>query len=404
MINLENLSKIGIGTYRMSIENNNHREALEYAIDNGINLIDTASNYQNGNSEKLIGKLIDSSLRENVFIITKAGYIQGDDINKLSSINKNKIVHINERFYYSIDKSFIELQIKQSLERINTEYIDCFLIHNPEHYFDVPNEIQKDIDQHIIETFQYLEGLVNTGIIRYYGISSNHLPDPSLKNFGFENLLKLRNQFPHFKIVQFPFNLVESNASLKLYNSNSLIDVCKQYDIKCISNRPFNTIYEGKTLQLIDHSFELNNINEEKEIELFHKMLNLVQNRLHEIGENTPIEEFTPIKYLIKNRKLIANEAALNEVIRRYLFPFLNQIELADENTFKIISLLQNEWRLFIKQNNKLRLTSLKEKMGINENEDLMKYLYDLYLTQGVDHVLMGLRNKKYVDNILHLL
>ncbi|MFL0139786.1 aldo/keto reductase, partial [Tenacibaculum maritimum] len=83
--------KIGIGTYKMSINNIEHVESLIYAINEGVNLIDTASNYLFGDSEKLIGKTIDQIDREKVFIISKAGYIQGSDIlNFPSFLNKKK--------------------------------------------------------------------------------------------------------------------------------------------------------------------------------------------------------------------------------------------------------------------------------------------------------------------------
>jgi len=399
MKNIENLSTIGIGTYRMSIEDNNHIEALKYAIENEINLIDTASNYQNGNSEKLIGKIIDNSIRKDVFIITKAGYIQGNDIHKLSLINRSNTIQINEQFYYSIDKSFINIQIEQSLERMNTEYIDCFLLHNPEHYFDVTNDLQKDIDDHIIKAFQFLEKLVESGKIRYYGISSNHLPIPSLKNFRFENLLKLKRLFPHFKIVQFPYNIVEDNASKKLYGSKSLIDICKNYDIKCISNRPLNTVFEGKTLKLIHYHSVIN--NNPNEMELFECLLELIQNRLDEIGEKTPVEDFLPINFLIKNRKQIANEEALDKFISNYLIPFLNKIKLLDNNIINLVSLLRKEWCIFVKQYNEKRLIDLKKIKGISEDEDLMRYLNNYYSSNKIDNVLMGLRSKKYIKEIL---
>ncbi|WP_313387073.1 aldo/keto reductase [Chishuiella sp.] len=401
MIKLENISKIGVGTYRMSIDNDDHKEALEYAIDYGINLIDSASNYQNGDSEQLIGKIIDKKTRKKVFIITKAGYIQNNDIHKLSLINLKKTIKINNNFYYSIDKSFIDLQIKQSLERMNTEYIDCFLIHNPEHYFDTPNEHQNNINHHIINIFNFLEDLVKTGVIRYYGISSNHLPNPSLQNFELENLLKLKNNFPHFKFVQFPFNLIECDASLKLYGIYSLIEMCKNYDIKCISNRPFNTVYENKTLKLIDYSFDYNSINEQKEFDLFNNLILIIKNRLNELGETTPVESFIPIKFLIENRKNIANEFALNKVISSYLLPFLKQINLIDGKTLNLLSLLKKEWVLFIKINNNDRLTRLKNHKGINREVDFNEYLYNLYLEKGIDHILMGLRKKEYLTKLL---
>ena len=56
MIALDNISRIGLGTYRMSLMNNKDIHTLHYAVKSGVNLIDTASNYENGNSELLMRK------------------------------------------------------------------------------------------------------------------------------------------------------------------------------------------------------------------------------------------------------------------------------------------------------------------------------------------------------------
>jgi len=48
----------GFGCYRVDDAISEHHKALEYALENGINLIDTSSNYANGGSEKLVGNVI----------------------------------------------------------------------------------------------------------------------------------------------------------------------------------------------------------------------------------------------------------------------------------------------------------------------------------------------------------
>ncbi len=48
----------GFGGYRINDENTLHFQALQKAITSGINIIDTSSNYSDGGSEKLIGKVI----------------------------------------------------------------------------------------------------------------------------------------------------------------------------------------------------------------------------------------------------------------------------------------------------------------------------------------------------------
>ena len=64
MIKINELSKIGIGTYRMNSDNPQHKKSLKYAIESGINIIDTASNYNYGKSEKLVGSIVNKNFRK----------------------------------------------------------------------------------------------------------------------------------------------------------------------------------------------------------------------------------------------------------------------------------------------------------------------------------------------------
>ena len=77
---------VGFGGYRIDIAEPEHREALKAALLNGCNLVDTASGYGNGNSEKLVGSVLEELIsknqiqREEVIVVTKAGYVQGDNL------------------------------------------------------------------------------------------------------------------------------------------------------------------------------------------------------------------------------------------------------------------------------------------------------------------------------------
>jgi len=407
MIDLKEISKIGIGTYKMFINNIEHIESLSFAISKGINLIDTASNYQFGDSEKLIGKLISQIDREKVFVISKAGYIQGNDILTFSKFLNNKgTIKISERFYYSIEKQFLQLQIQASLKKLNTDYLDCFLIHNPEHYFDVPNENQSKIYAHLIESLFHLETLVEKGMIRYYGISSNRLPK---KGIDLTEILN-KNDFPNFKLIQFPYNLIENDASLKNYDDKSLIELCQKRDIKTISNRPLNTTYNNKVLRLADYSNEISKIDDFQEEELFNVFIQRIQDQLTKFGENSRPEDFTPIKYFIDNRKNIANPEAVSRAVEGHLIPFINQLQFDDTNDLKkIIRKLQYYWSLYSKASITQRASNLKEELitkGVFNKEDkrdISLMACENYLNSGIDHVLVGLRKKEYVEKLLSL-
>ena len=76
----------GFGCYRVDDSIVEHHKALEYALENGVNLIDTSSNYANGGSEKLVGNVIRKITSRNrnktneIIVVTKGGYLQADNL------------------------------------------------------------------------------------------------------------------------------------------------------------------------------------------------------------------------------------------------------------------------------------------------------------------------------------
>lgn len=407
MIELNEISKLGIGTYRMSINTQEHRISLKYALDSGINLIDTASNYQSGNSEKLIGSLLNKSIRDEAFVISKAGYVQGNDINTFSKVLKTpRTYKISDNFLYSLDEKFLEAQLNASLKRLNTDYLDGFLIHNPEHFYSNKNKNKSHFYNYLIDSFLFLEKMVKKGVIRYYGISSNVLP---INDIDIKKVVNESNSFSGFKLVQFPFNLIENEAAQEL-NGGSLISFCKRNNLKTLSNRPLNTTYNGKVLRLADYSSEYKNVNLEKEQVIFEELLHIIQHQLEKFGETSKPEDFTPIKFFIENRRKIANPEAVSKAITGHLLPFLQQIQLKEVEISKIINKLSWYWILFSKKYITQRANELKNAMVSkgellkNDDRDISLIACDNYLNRGIDHVLVGMRNNKYVDNLLSLL
>ncbi|MCK4737421.1 MAG: aldo/keto reductase, partial [Sulfurimonas sp.] len=77
------MSNFAFGTYRISDLNPQHIEALKVAIDSGITMIDTSSNYMDGGAERAIAlafREFDEDKRDQVEIVSKYGYIQGSNL------------------------------------------------------------------------------------------------------------------------------------------------------------------------------------------------------------------------------------------------------------------------------------------------------------------------------------
>ncbi len=112
------------------------------AIEAGVNLFDTADLYTGGQSEEILGKVLQGR-RQEVLISTKCGFPGSENIN-------------NRGLSYS----HILNSIDASLRRLNTDYIDLFFMHIPDPYTPVE------------ETLRALESATKAGKIRYSGLSN----------------------------------------------------------------------------------------------------------------------------------------------------------------------------------------------------------------------------------------
>jgi aryl-alcohol dehydrogenase-like predicted oxidoreductase len=125
--------------------NPDHKECtriIHKALDAGINFIDTADRYSNGQSEEVVGAAL-KGRRENVVIGTKVFGPMGSDPNQQGG-----------------SRRWIVRAVEDSLRRLQTDYIDLYQLHRP-----VP---ETDIEE-VLSTFT---DLVRAGKIRMFGTST----------------------------------------------------------------------------------------------------------------------------------------------------------------------------------------------------------------------------------------
>ncbi|MGD6767484.1 aldo/keto reductase [Mammaliicoccus lentus] len=139
MVNIKDMSiePIGLGTWKMGDDSNIHQEeidAIQFAINQGANVIDTAEMYGDSASEELIGEAIQSYDREKLYIISKV---------HPENASRDKVL----------------TSIDNSLKRLRTDYIDLYLLHWKSQY---PLE----------ETISAFEEAKNLGKIKEWGVSN----------------------------------------------------------------------------------------------------------------------------------------------------------------------------------------------------------------------------------------
>lgn len=107
------VSELSLGT--MSLPNNaiEAQKIIETAIHAGINFFDTANIYDGSQNEKLVGKTLKEH-REHVILATKVG---------------NKLNTDGEGWTWNPTKVHIMEEVKHSLHRLGTDYIDLYQLH-----------------------------------------------------------------------------------------------------------------------------------------------------------------------------------------------------------------------------------------------------------------------------------
>lgn len=170
------VSEICLGSMTWGTQNSEaegHAQ-IDYALDHGVNFIDTAELYPSnpmtaetaGRTEAIIGSWIEKSgKRDRIVLATKVA----------GAGNRN----VQDGIDISPDK--IRISLEGSLERLRTDYVDLYQLHWPNrgsyHFrqnwrFDPTTQDTAATLDHIHEILDYLGGLVNAGKIRCIGLSN----------------------------------------------------------------------------------------------------------------------------------------------------------------------------------------------------------------------------------------
>ena len=159
--------------------------AVHAMIDCGVNIVDTAPIYASGGSEEVLGKALQGGYRDKVFLITKFGseFVDPNDSDKGTIKDSSR-----KNMLKSIDAS---------LKRLQTDYIDGYLMHWDDR-----------VGTPIEETIACMKELKNAGKVRFLGMSNleRDLADRLLADGVLD-------------IVQYPYNMINRTKEdvLKYY-------------------------------------------------------------------------------------------------------------------------------------------------------------------------------------------
>jgi aryl-alcohol dehydrogenase-like predicted oxidoreductase len=220
------VSRVALGTWAMGgwmWGGTDQREAIatiHAALNQGINLIDTAPVYGFGTSEEIVGAALEG-VRTQAVIATKTGLEWRDG-----------------KIYRNATRARIMREVDDSLRRLRTDYIDIYQVHWPDPL--VPVE----------ETAEAMQSLYEQGKIRAIGVS----------NFSVAQMERFRQVAP-LHVLQPPYNLFERavEAEILPYSQVNRI-VTLGYGALCrglLSGRMrAETVFNGDDLRRVDPKFQ----------------------------------------------------------------------------------------------------------------------------------------------------
>jgi aryl-alcohol dehydrogenase-like predicted oxidoreductase len=175
------ISEIGLGTWQLgnnsgwkNMSEKDAAELVEKSLEYGINFFDTAPNYGHGTGEARLGKALKGVDRSKIVINTKFGHTDSGEIN--------------------FNSDHIRTSLEGSLKRLQVDYVDSLLIHNPPLAY---------LDGTKNGHYEILERLIEEGKIKAYGASLD----------TYEEMQLLMNT-TNAKVIEAFFNILHQDAAL----------------------------------------------------------------------------------------------------------------------------------------------------------------------------------------------
>lgn len=268
-------TRVGFGTYRVHTQEAEHRDALKKALRASCNVIDTSTNYMDGDSERAVGTVLADIIssgelrREEVVVVSKIGYVQGENL-KLAEAREHSgrpypdMVKYGDGIWHCIHPEFLADQLALSLDRLGLLTLDVCLLHNPEYFLSEATHrgkqdlaaLRAEFYNRLEKAFTYFESQVAAGRLQYYGVSSNTVTAPaeSPEATSLASMVEAAQaaaksaglETHHFRVLQLPMNLFESGAALTANTGaagrQTVLECAQQAGVAVLVNRPLNAM------------------------------------------------------------------------------------------------------------------------------------------------------------------
>jgi aryl-alcohol dehydrogenase-like predicted oxidoreductase len=229
------LSSVGMGTYLGEHDDATDaavKDAVTESVRRGVNVLDTAINYRSQKAERALGRAVSEMVqngavaREGLFVSTKGGYVtaDGDAPSDFWEYVQKQYVQRGvigpgdiSAGYHCMSISFLEDQLRRSLDNLNMECVDLLYLHNAvEGQKEMPRE---ELHRRLYEIMEWYESQRREGRIRYYGLATwdcFRVPPGDPQHLSLEEVTGMAERAggpDHgMKFVQLPFNMYLDQA------------------------------------------------------------------------------------------------------------------------------------------------------------------------------------------------
>ncbi|MFN6114031.1 MAG: aldo/keto reductase [Bacteroidota bacterium] len=446
---------LGFGSYRVGLADPEHEKALRKALDEGVVCIDTSSNYGDGKSEELIGRVLSAGSAP-LRLVTKVGYVQGQLLEQLKAMEAMSdeppdIVKLGDSLWHCIHPEFLELVVESSMQRLfpagrptsGPELV--VLLHNPEYFLQHAQQQGTDLAtaRHFLYhrlrmAFGWLESEARRGRISSYGVSSNTFASPP-EAFDFVSLEECVRAAHdaidgrhHFGVAQMPMNLIEHFPATVLNQDGgrcTTLERAQELGIRVLINRPLNAIVDRDLIRLVSHQMPSHIVHPSDGERRMHELEvvehDLANALLAESGgaSDDRQRELVGEAYRVAGSLCQAWSSFQGlihwrDVRRQYLDPRLEAAAMLSERSERmsdhlayisdVVRVLDDLDVLYARDEN-ASLEELRDSMtsifALDPETPLQHVaLHALRCTAGVSTVLVGMRRMEYVDDVLHVL